>query len=326
MSQASFNRLGKWFKKISRALFNHQVGVFLIFLVISTFLWFVTSLNEEVNRQLTCRIKLYDVPDSVTLISQPPTHLSASVRVRGTQLLRQLIGSERVIDINFRDYANHNRMSVPKTSLLELVQSVFGDDSQVQGLYPDSIGLLYTTLPPTKVPVDVKVTASTTPNLHIMTPITAVQDSVKVYAINDISKRIKSIPTADIHIENVDKTSVIRVPLRAPAGTRAVPDSVDIKISVEPYITINRIMPIEPVNVPPTYEMNLSPEKIKVSYRVPRSMKNNLPEINVIADYNTLNDSVSTTKIAINTDPWVSYIFLDADSVNYYLSSKSDAK
>lgn len=324
MSEKQPNKIRRILHRISGNIFNRQVGIFLIFLVISAVLWVVTSLSDVVNRQIVCRLRIVNVPDSITLISNPPQTVSANVRGRGTLMLRNLFGTEPVVTVNFTDFSRDGRLSLSKNNLYELVQTSLGDENQLQGVYPDSIGLYYTWLPPMRVPVTVRVTATAAPNAHIQGPIVALNDTVNVYYLPSSTRKIKQIETADLHFDNITETRIIKVPLSNIPGTRAVPDSVSLKINVEPYVTVTKTHIIEAINVPKGFKMTLIPEKIKASYRVPRSEANRIPEVHILADYNTVDDSLSNSHIGLTTDPWMSYIFLEADSVGYYITALSD--
>lgn len=313
---SGFNRIAK---QISEKVFNRQVGIFLIFLAISTLLWFVTSLNEEVQRQVTCRLRLTNVPDSVVLISDPPEEVTATVRGRGTHFFRHLFGSEQTIDIDFRSYVKGNRFVIGKNAFVNLVQQKLGDDRLLQEVYPDTIGLYFTTYPPVKLPVKVEINVSPSRNMHLMGAPKSQTDSVLVYGIEGALRRIKAIKTADKTFADVSSSRVIRVPLVSPVGCRVVPDSVDIKINIEPYVTEVRNIPVTAINVPEGMEMVFKPSKVKASYRIPKSQRSNLPEVKVIADYTSVADNPDASTIAINIDPWRSYVFIDDDSVNFYL-------
>lgn len=315
-SEKIYKKVWNW---ISTRVFNHQVGVFLIFVAISTILWFVTSLNEEIQRQVTCRVVVTNVPDTVTFISTPPTSVAATVRCKGTHLLRQFLGEEPTIRIDFRSYSHNNRLSLSKSNMFELVQSDLGDGRQVMAMYPDSIGLYYTSYPPFKVPIKVMVTATASPNMHIFGPVASTTDSVLIYSVNPNEHRRKAVPTVDVHFPDVSHNTTLRVPLVVPPGCRAVPDSVNVKINVEPYVTETRWLDVEAINAPDDVEITFTPAKVKTSYRVPQSRRLSLPAVRVVADYNSMQGD--NNKVEVSTDPWVSYIFLETDSVSYFFNN-----
>lgn len=321
---AKLSRIKENLKKLSGNVFNHQIGVFLIFLVISAVLWFVTALSEEVNRQITCSLQIVNVPDSVTFINEPPKNITVGVRIRGTQLMQRLFGAQPSVNIDFNSFGRDNRFSVTRSAMTEIAQSFLGDESQVQSVYPDSIGVYYTTLPPVYLPVRNEVSVTTVPNIHLVSPVLLVNDSVKVYTAKGLPENLRYISTKDVRINNVDKTCVVKVPLNVPPGTRAVPDSVSVRIVVEPYVTEIKTLPVEAINVPHGKVLQFNPQKVKASFRVPRSMRTKLPAVRIVADYNSIaDDSVRSEKIAINTDPWISFIFLDTDSVEYFITNES---
>ena len=323
MDSGSEKKLSARIKRMSRRIFSRQVGVFLIFLVISTMLWFVTSLNEQVQRQIDYKLNIRGVPDTVTFINEPPSVITVNVRGRGTDLLRNMMGSQPVINLDFSRFAADNRFALSKRVLLDIIQSAVGDDRQVMNVIPDSIGLYYTSLPPVKLPVKVEVTATTTPSVCLYGPITASVDSVLVYSTVPVSRNMRYVSTAETHFNDISATTTKSVRIAVPEGFRAVPPVVDVTIRVEPVITVDRQIDIELVNVPSGVDCVLETSKVKASFRVPQSQKNKLPEIHVIADYSVVPDSVTQGKIGIQTSQLLPNVFLETDSVEFYIPSVS---
>lgn len=320
MADNRFSRITDSIKRISGNAFSHQLGIFLIFLAISTLLWMATSLNEEVQRQLECEVEVTHVPDSVTFISEPPASIMINVRGRGTQFMRYLLGAKPSVTLDFRYYSKDNRFSVNKSTLLELIQNTLGDDPSIQAIAPDSIGVYYTSLKPIRLPVKVAVTATTTPAVCLYGAITSQTDSVSVYAIGRVAEKLRYISTEDIRFTNIAASTTRKVKMVAPTGCRVIPDSVTVHINVEPIVTEVRDIDIVPVNVPAGIEQFLlTPAKVRTSFRVPRSQRDRLPEVKVIADFNTLSKGYTDKKIGIRTTQLLPNVFLELDSVDYYV-------
>ena len=300
-------------------VFRREVGVFLIFLAISAILWFVTSLNEVVQRQIVYNVEITNVPDSVTFIKSPPQTVTVSVVGRGSHMLRHWFGSRPKLNINFKKYKDGNRLILTHSSMLELVQSRIGDERQIQDIFPDTIGIYYTTNPPVKVPVKVDVTASTRLNVHLYGAIIADPDSVSIYTLGSLAQKIHSINTADIHFAEIGSNSVFRVPLVVPPGCKAVPDSVNVVIKVEPYVSVEKSIAVQAVGVPSGVEMILIPNEVKTIFRVPQSEADKLPDIRLVADYNSLSADDST-HISIYPDPYLPNVFPSVHTVEYYLN------
>ena len=311
-------------KYLSGNTFRRQAGVFLIFICISAVLWVVTSLNEEVQRHVDCKVNITHVPDSVTFIKMPPVQVEARVRGRGTHMLRSLFGSQPVVNIDFDKFGRDDRLVVTSRDLVQLVQSTIGDERLIQNLTPDSIVLPYTTLPPVRVPVKIEVTATTRPNVCLYGHIKANIDSVDVYSTGNLATRVTSISTSNLHLENIGETTVVPVKLIVPRGCRVIPDTVRVTINVEPVVTVTRPMTVTPVNVPHGMKVILSPDKVNVSFRMPRSQRDKLPEVDVIADFESFNPDSNQDKVAVSTAVWLPNVFIETDSVHFYLNDDTD--
>ena len=62
-------------KDVFRSQRGRNILVFLVFLVISTILWCILSLNEEDQFDVRMPVRLTHVPDSVTIITTPPAKI-----------------------------------------------------------------------------------------------------------------------------------------------------------------------------------------------------------------------------------------------------------
>ena len=83
---------------------------------------------------------------------------------------------------------------------------------------------------------------------------------------------MRSVITEPIVLNDVTSSQTLKVALLVPPGSRAVPDSVDVYIDVEPLVAKSREIEIQAVNVPPGYNLVLSPRQVEVYYMVPMSI------------------------------------------------------
>lgn len=299
--------------------FGRNAWTFLVFLVISFILWLSMGLNEIIRRDIVCDLRIVNLPDSVTFLTDPPEEIILDVRARGTQLIKYEFGSRPVINIDYRYYHHGNKVSLTRAEFRSIAQTALGSTRVIEAMSPDTLGLLFTTLEPAQLPVTVQAVVNTAPNCRQVRPVTALVDTVKVYSIKPLSDRIKSINTEPLKFYDVDKTFVSRVRLAAPSGCRVVPDSVDIRIEVEPVMSRSKMVEIEPVNVPPRYCLRLMPRTVRVDYFVFAGKKAKDVDIHVVADFNTLPDDFSSEKIGIRLAEPMNDVFLAADSVEYLI-------
>lgn len=277
------------------------------------------GLNEVIQRDVVCAVRLVNVPDSVTFINDPPEDVILSVRARGTQLIKYEFGSRPVIDIDYRYYHRGNKVSVSRGEFRSIAQNTLGTERTIDAMSPDTLGLLFTTLKPVQLPVTVDAVVNTATNCRQISPAVALVNSVKVYSTKPLSDKVKSIETEQLRFYDVDKSFVSRVRLVPPSGCRIVPDSVDIRIEVERVMSRSKMVEIETVNVPPRYSLRLMPRTVRVDYLVFAKNPTEEPTIRVVADFQTLPADFSSEKIGIRLAEPLDDVFLAADSVEYLI-------
>lgn len=268
---------------------------FMAFLGISTVLWFVLVINDEVQRELRCGVKITNKPDSVVIISDLPEAINVSVRAKGSILLKHDYSGAPTVAIDFQTFRSGNRITLGATEMRGIVRTLFGASSQVLNVAPDSINLLFTTRKPLRLPVKVDAKVSVSPQCTMAGPIVPLIDSVDIYSVRPISSNIKYIYTEPIRYDNLDRSEIVNVKLIAPSpDTRIIPGHIDVKIPIESLISKSRKVMVTPVNVPSSITMSTFPPMVEVNYMVPMSLYNEIkPDFIVEADYNDIRKSNS---------------------------------
>lgn len=314
----------EYVKNLMRSRRGKNLITFLIFLAISTVLWAIQSLNEEVQRDIRCKIEITHVPDSLTRITPLPEAMNVSVRAEGTQLIRYYWTNEAKMVIDFRQYKLRNSITFSEAALKSYFRNMIGGGSQVLSVTPDSLNIQYTSMKGIELPVKVDAHITTAPQYVLIGQPKSLTDSVKLYSLRGNISRIKSVSTADINLTHIDKSQVVRVPLVTPKNCRAIPDSVDVSITVEPLISKTRNVRITTVNVPQGVRLIPVPTTIDVYYMVPMSVyKRNQMDTKFVveADYNKAQSS-KNGKIPIrlvSVPKGLTNVFLSADSVEYLI-------
>lgn len=301
---------------------GRDVGMFMIFLLISAILWIVLSFNEEEQQDIRMQLKFTNVPDSVTLISKGPDALSVSLRAKGTQLMKMSIGAPPTVPVDFRAFRSNGAIKVSNADLKALVRNSAGG-AQVSVVYPDTLMLPYTTHAGYAMPVkaDYRVTAGPQAAMQgkpVITP-----DSVKVYVADGaaIPDNLRFISTEPIRPVALEQTTTVRTRLIGPPNTRIIPDSVDITFTVEPMIFKSRKVAIEPINVPANIKLITFPAQIEAFFMVPASKyAGGVTNFRVIADYSTINSRSRMVKLKLVDVPEQLYnVKLSADSAEYII-------
>lgn len=300
-----------------------SVSVFCIFLGVSALLWFALTLNEEVQRELRCQIRIVNCPDSMVRVTRMPEALNASISGGGIPLHMKISLHAPVIEINYATYERQGVIELGRLQLMSLVSKTLGQEAVVQNVSPDSLRIAFTSFKPRRMPVTVDARISTLPNCALTGPVTASVDSVWLYSLTGTPSGMRSVSTVPVDLSDVSGSMTMRVPLSVPAGCRAVPDSVDLRIRVEPMISRTLQVPVTVTGVPQGMRMIVIPSAVNVSYTMPMSKYNDTPpRFSVTADYRTLPEGLTSNKIGVKLrmlSGSCTNVYLSSDSVEYIL-------
>lgn len=296
--------------------------MFLLFVIVSAILWCILSLNEEDQRDLRLPVRITHVPDSVTLISTGPQTLNASLKGRGTQLLKMSLGSVPTVNVDFRAYHSQGMLKLSNVDLKALVRNSTGGVNAI-AVYPDSFSIPYTAHRGYSLPVKIDYKATAAPQSAITGRPRVTPDSVRVYMSPgyELPEHYRDIDTEPLRMMALDKTTTVKAKLIGPPHARLIPDSVDVTFEVEAMIFKSRKIVIEPVNVPANVKLITFPAQVDVFFMTPMSEynKGNV-RFRVVADYNAINPNSPMVSLRLqDVPPQLHNIQLSTDSAEYII-------
>lgn len=262
---------------------------FSMFVLIAFIFWASLTLNETFIYDIRYPVKVTNVPDSVTIISEIPNSIKINVKAKGYYFFKNKLQSLPTIDIDFNKYKFKNRILLGSGEMQELIRGMFGSNSIATSFSPDSINLYYTNRPGKSVKLKIITEASTDNQFIINGAISCKYDNVLLYSIDNIPSNITEVETAPIKCEGLKSTATIKAKVIAPKGMRAIPDSVDVTIPVEPLISKKRLANVEDLNTPENIRLITFPSQVEINYLIPKSLFNNENKfIKVVVDYNEI--------------------------------------
>lgn len=265
----------------------HNALVYLAFVAVSAFFWVIMAMNDSVTRTFDVRLRIVNVPDSVTFINVPPQDIHVTLRDKGTNLLRLGIVKDPHIDINFRDFASDNVFRFSKADVNTALKTAFGNSAQIGAVSVDSLYLHYTTDRGHRVPIVVRADVSASAG-NIIAGLPEPQERVvTIYALSGVADTITHVFTEPIIKRNLSETSEYTVALVPIKGTRFEPAKVKVRIPVEPLVKKEMMVTLSAENVPAGMNLLLFPNRVQVSFYVPMNLFNQeeVP-FDVMVDYN----------------------------------------
>lgn len=316
MGQRLSTARSNW-KKIKRTSAFHNSLVFLMFVAVAAVFWFFMVMNDSVQESVDMKIRISNVPDSVTFITDPPENVHIGVRDKGTKLLRVIFSNEPGIDIDFREYAQDGLFRLSSADFMGIVKQSLGQSAQIVNISVDSLRFEYTNKPGKRVPLRIVSDVEAQPGKVISAkPHSSVQ-TVLLYSTRVALDTVTSVSTMPIVRRNLEETTTEPVDIHPLEGVKIIPSKVDVTIPVEPLVKKTQLVPVQVVNIPVGQSVLLFPNKVEVSYYLPMSRFNDeLRGFSVVADYNHLADD-KTGRVRLHLAQY------PAIAVNAHLRSES---
>lgn len=283
-------RLRLLYTKVSGALRTNKgrnVLIYLVFVCVAFVFWCLMSLDTEVQRNYDIPVQVENFPDSLTVIRDFPSTVSATVQGKGAQLVRFMWGEPSPLKIQFEATPDAAGLfALPSQKLEARLRDYFGGGVNILTVKPDSLTMTYTASAGKRVAL--KVQSQIVPDLQSIesgTP-TADVDSVTLYSLGDIPSSLESVSTELLSRTGLTDTSRFEVKVLAPEGMRVIPDRVTVTVPVEPLVSKQRKIDVEVANLPAGTRMLMFPSSVEVSYLVPMSRIREEYPVRAYANYN----------------------------------------
>ncbi len=314
-------RREQWKMFRSSATF-HNTMLFGSFVAVATLFWFILAMNDNVTKTVDVRVKIDNVPDSVTFLNDPPEEFHVTVRDKGTNLLRNGIFNKPLLSLNFRDYANNGKFRFSRSDLNSSLKSRFGSSAQITSTSIDSLLLNYTTEKGRRIPIVVRSEVTAASGYVISGRPEPLERAVVVYSYPEILDTISRVYTELLVRRNLSETSEYTVKLCAIPDVKIVPCQIKVRVPVEPLVKKESIVTIHAKNVPEGESLLLFPSRVSITYFVPMSLFNtDLVPVDVAVDYNDTKVTPGD-RIPVRIYDYADYVVnaeLGSDSVEYTL-------
>lgn len=264
-------RLPRTIWKLLTHLFNHDALLFLFFLAVAGIFWFLQTMNESFDVEVTVPLRLDSIPENVMITTEPPREVTATIRDRGSTLVRYWRHREmKPVSLNFASYDNGSvaaRVQIPQSTVQRAIDAMLDGTSHVQSLRPDTIEFYYNRGLRYRLPVRVCGTITTSPQSYLMS-VAATPDSVDVYAPTAVLDTMQAAYTRAVSLNDLTSSVTARMQLVSIKGVKYEPQEVDVEARVDFYTEKTVEVPIIGLNFPANKALRTFPSKARVTFRV----------------------------------------------------------
>ena len=314
------DKLDKMWRSLRTSSRFHSLISFLIFVAIAAIFWLIMTLNDSVTETFRVKLRIENVPDTVTFISDPPADLHVTIRDKGTNLLRSGVIKGPEIAVNFRDYADNGVFRLSRSDINSQLKTVFGNTAQISASSLDSLLVYYTTKKGKRVPIVVDVDASAASGYIISGKPRPEESGVLIYSRGNETDTITHVVTEHLVRRNLSESTSFPVGFLPIRNVKIVPASVKVSVPVQPLVRKETFATVEAINIPDGISLLLFPNRVPVSCFVPMNMfgDDQIP-VKVYVDYaeTTLEHSNKLPVRIRNYPQYVVNVELVTDSVEY---------
>ena len=274
---------------------NRDFLVFLVFLLLSTGLWFLNALRKDFVTTIEYPVKYNDFPDDFILLGDPQTQVQLKIRSLGYNILPYHFG--KIISPEYLKVSGFKRIHkgngegayVLTRDLKNLFTKNLTNGIELLEIYPDTLFVLFEKKERKKIPVKFRSELNFKPQYYQSGDIIIKPDSVEISGPSTLIDTIDFVYTQKKVYEELSDSLVRNVSLVTNEKLTCSPGRVVVNIPVEPFTEKEIRIPLNSINVPDSLRLKCFPSEINVSFNIAVSKFNAVSSSDFTAevDYNS---------------------------------------
>jgi hypothetical protein len=275
-----------------------KLKMFLLFLFITTFIWFVSKFSKEFTATVEAEINYINVPKGVLISDDNYKNVSFDITANGFDFLFYKIKHPSVsIDLK-RFYKDKNRTAeISNSDFTKLITTQFNKSIAVKNISIETMLVKLDRLESKLIPVLFSNKIQFEKGYKSIGGVSIIPDSILISGPLSIIEKVKEISTETITINNlkasIDKT--IKLQISNENEISYSQKEVQLTIIVKEFTQKTLIIPVQLINVPSQIELKIIPEKLNITFDISMEKFNtyNENDFSIICDFNKRNDEGS---------------------------------
>ncbi len=304
--------------------------IFGLFLVISTILWLLTTLNKDYVEQLKYPVKFTNIPKSYQGKTDLPENLKLEVSGHGYNILSYKINySKPPIIINLKEInprkSRNGQVFILGKDLEQLADNRIKGEIMLNKVRPDTIFFIKQQTASKKVPVISQIDYSAADQHIIVAEAEITPDSILISGAPEIINSTDSVFTEQKSYKNITGETLRFVNLKKQNDIHYYPNKVQVSIIADKYTENSIKAPVTFNNLPDSLEVSSIPGKINIRFRVPVSKYKTIQpsDFRLIADFNAIRNGKAKVNLSIYPS-WIEDIHLSQNEVQVILKNKQE--
>ncbi len=291
---------------------NKDLLAFLIFLVLSTGLWFLNALRKEYTTTIEYPVHYTNFPDDYILLGKTRNFVDLKIHSIGYNILPYYVGNIiSPIDLNVSSFRRREQGGkvgafVLTRDLIKDISNKMSNGVDLMEIDPDTLFVHFEQKKYKKVPVLFKAGLNFKFSYYQSGNVTLTPDSVVISGPASIIDTIQSLPTKYTKFEQLSDSLVRNLALNIPSNIIVDPGRVVVNIPVEPFTEKELQIPLTIKNIPDSLKLKTFPSEVNVTFAVAVSQFNKVKtdDFDAFVDYNSYvgGQLPDRLKVRLNSD------------------------
>lgn len=282
-------------KSNSRLYSKHKLKLFFFFLLVASIFWVLTKFSREFTTAMTAKINYLNLPETAALAHSNYRDIGFDLTANGFEILFYKLKNPS-LDIDVSKYYKNDQdnFTVTKNELVRQLSSRFNKYMEIKNLSVEGLLVKLDPIILKKVAVNAKMDIRFKDGFKPIDSFQLKPDSITISGPTAVLEKIDFVNTKTLTLRGVEKTISETLQIVSPSNevVKIKPETIKVKWPVAEFSQGNFTLAVEVINLPPSLELKLVPERISVSFdiSVNKFSSVNRENFRVVCDYAQRND------------------------------------
>lgn len=264
------------FKKVVSNINSRKFKYFMVFLAISSLVWFFGRLSETYQSEIKLKVNYIDVPNHLFSAINNPKTIGVKVRAKGFALMRSQLNKHQMsLSVDGLD-SNNGIYHMSTENLINQVKSQLPTHLEFLSVNTTDVSISMFELNSKKVAVKALMDIQLMPN-YIVHQMIVEPDSITISGSKEELEKFCSISTEMRTLKKVNEDIDIQLALKLPEDAfnlNLSHQSVDIQLDVERYLDRIYELDIQQINTSDSLLLKTFPSSVKIiAYTLVKDLK-----------------------------------------------------
>ena len=263
----------KTITQLKRLLKNKNFTIFLVFFVISSFIWFLNKLRDDYVVDYRLEYNCTDIPAYYFVDVDSLQLINISIKADGFNLLRLKFSKQPKLSVNisklphYRVNNNFGAYLIPNRIGSEIA-SLLPSGINLEGFNVDTVYIRLLNIKRKFVPVKPKLDITVDKQYTYSSPIVVEPDSVWISGTNNYIDTIEYAPLMPLSRVGLRDSLSVKLAFDLPSKVKLSSQEAKVSINIEPIMERTINVTVTAKNIPSEYSFHSFPISVKVVSKV----------------------------------------------------------